>query len=60
MAEKMLEGLRWTARWRSARCGRRGATAAGYRYVNGVELPGMADEDPAGVTYTLQFKFGNF
>jgi hypothetical protein len=45
--EKELEGLR-------------GATAAGYRYVNGVELPGMADEDLAGVTYTLQFKFGNF
>ncbi len=36
------------------------AVGAGYLYVDGVELPGMADEDLAGVTYTLQFKFGNF
>jgi hypothetical protein len=36
------------------------AAGAGYRYVDGVDLPGITNDDLAGVTYSLQFKFGHF
>jgi hypothetical protein len=36
------------------------AAGAGYRYVDGVDLAGISNDDLAGVTYSLQFKFGHF
>lgn len=36
------------------------AVGAGYLYVNGVELEGLANEDFSGPTAMVQFKFGSF
>ena len=32
----------------------------GYRYIDGVDLPGITDEDLTGVVANFDLKFGSF